>query len=509
MAEKKSKEEVAHLEMVDHLVALKETEALDKGGGVLKTVGYITAAEEALREAESPWTVLKANPRIACVMISALITGIIVGIELNMAGNMLGIQSFCRQFGYWDPSEDEYAIPAHIISIWAAVSSPFQLLGNVASGYLADFFGHRPVLYLTLLTCAAGACLESFVTDWKGWLGAKIVMCLTTGLMQAGVATYISEIAPRELRGIALSTFNMFMNMGNLFSVLISYGTEHAWPSVTNERSFRVSLYIFIALPVIIFIGFLVFIVESPSWLVLHGHHEKARKSLRWLYPRDTEQVLDLKLAEIAYTVAMEAESELETVSEALVYDGPFALFPRAFTATLCNSLSATAIVLCDLGIGLVGSIEPNVKSSSAASGLITFSVCILGCGSFSGPGAVGWTYTGESGSMHLRAKTNTLGNLGNAVIAWVFVSTVSYMIAGMSLNIGYFYAAMTALSMIIVYFFILIIPVEAMLRLMSFLSVGFQQGNSRKLFARVIMDMWLEQKCDAICEMIYVPINM
>ncbi|KAJ5707337.1 hypothetical protein N7488_007138 [Penicillium malachiteum] len=307
--------------------------------------------------------------------------------------------------------------------------------------------------------------------------------------------------------------------MGNLFSVLISYGTEHAWPSVRNERSFRVSLYTCIALPVIIFIGFLVFIVDSPSWLVLHGHHEKARKSLRWLYPRDTEQVLDLKLAEIAYTVAMEAESEVEDKTAGYIdcFRGVdlrrtfCAIFP-ALSQPLCgnvicgpyatyffsmvgfsNSLSATAIVICedplnspavgcgfacniavffivdhkrvgrwvilfggltlmfigDLGIGLVGSIEPDVKSSSAASGLIIFFVCILGCGSFSGPGAVGWTYTGESGSMHLRAKTNTLGNLGNAAIAWVFVSTVSYMIA------GYFYAGMTALSMIIVYFLI------------------------------------------------------
>ncbi|KAJ5730328.1 uncharacterized protein N7483_004836 [Penicillium malachiteum] len=303
--------------------------------------------------------------------------------------------------------------------------------------------------------------------------------------------------------------------MGNLFSVLISYGTEHAWPSVTDERSFRVSLNTCIALPVLICIGFLVFIAKSPSWPVLHGHHEKARKSLRWLYPRDTEQALDLKLAEIAYTVLKEAEnwigddigssnsrtSQDKTAGYIDCFRGVdlrrsfCAIFPALsqpfYGNVICgpyatyffsmvgfsNSLSATAIVLCgylprvgrwailfggltlmfigELGIGLVGSIEPNVKSSSAASGLIIFFVCILGCGSFSGPGAVGWTYTGESGSMHLRAKTNTLGNLGNAGIAWVFVSTVSYMIAGMSLSIGYFYAGMTALSMIIVYFFI------------------------------------------------------
>ncbi|KAJ5730329.1 uncharacterized protein N7483_004837 [Penicillium malachiteum] len=119
MVEEKSKEDVAHIEM-----ALSETDAADKGGGVLKTVGYSTAAKEALREADSPWIVLKANPRIACFMTSALVTGIIVGIELNMAGNMLGIQSFCRQFGHWDASEEAYAIPAHIISVIPKVGQP-------------------------------------------------------------------------------------------------------------------------------------------------------------------------------------------------------------------------------------------------------------------------------------------------------------------------------------------------------------------------------------------------
>lgn len=93
---------------------------------------------------------------------------------------------------------------------WTACSSPFQLLGMITSGYLGDKIGRRPIMYMMLVVCVGGACLESFVATWAGWLGAKIVMLLTVGLIQSAVSTYISEIAPREMRGVALSTFNLF-----------------------------------------------------------------------------------------------------------------------------------------------------------------------------------------------------------------------------------------------------------------------------------------------------------
>jgi hypothetical protein len=69
---------------------------------------------------------------------------------------------------------------------------------------------------------------------------------------------------------------------------------------------------------------------------------------------------------------------------------------------------------IVDLGIGIVGSIQPDVSKSSAAGALIVLFVCILMCGVVAAPGAAGWTYVGESSSYGLRAKTNTLGNLGN-----------------------------------------------------------------------------------------------
>ncbi|OJJ51058.1 hypothetical protein ASPZODRAFT_162942 [Penicilliopsis zonata CBS 506.65] len=495
---------------------------------------FLAAADATLREAESTWTVLKRNPRMVAVMLAVLLNGIIVGIENNMAGNMMGIQAFCRQFGHWSAADGEYVIPPHIISLWSACSSPFQLIGMVASGYVGDIVGRRPVLYSIILISICGALIESFVTTWQGWLGAKIVMLLATGLMQAGVGTYISEVAPRELRGVMLSTFNMFMNMGNLFAVLISYGAETTWSDVMDDKGFRVSLYVCVALPVVICLAELVFLVESPSWLVMHDRHDQARSSLKWLYPKASEEQLGLFISEIEYTLAKEKELAVEAKNTSFLdcfkktdaRRSFCAIFP-ALSQPLCgnmlcgpyvtyflamvgftNSLQVTAIILCmppfflensprsspadvkaigfacnivvyfiidnkrvgrwailfwglvlmfigDMGIGIVGSVKPDVKTSNAASGLVIFFTSVLVCGSVSGPGAVGWTYTGESGSIRLRAKTNTLGNLGNAAVSWVFASTISYIVTDIGLNSGYLFAGFAAVSVVITYLFI------------------------------------------------------
>lgn len=94
-------------------------------------------------------------------------------------------------------------------------------------------------------------------------------------------------------------------------------------------------------------------------------------------------------------------------------------------------------MLIGNLGIGIVGTVQPDINTSNAAGGLLIFSVCVLAVGSVTGPGAAGWTYTGESGSVRLRAKTNTLGNLGNAAMSWVMGSTVSLMLASWSFKVG------------------------------------------------------------------------
>ncbi|KAK4939036.1 hypothetical protein LTR10_020610 [Elasticomyces elasticus] len=69
------------------------------------------------------------------------------------------------------------------------------------------------------------------------------------------------------------------------------------------------------------------------------------------------------------------------------------------------------------LVIGIVGSIWFDLAVSTTAGNHLIAATVIGNIGSVTGPGAAGWAYTAESGSARLRAKTTTLGNLGNCMM--------------------------------------------------------------------------------------------
>ncbi|GAA5987219.1 hypothetical protein JCM10908_001864 [Rhodotorula pacifica] len=461
--------------------------ALDEAGQALRT------------EARSPWRVLRENARAVAVVLAVQSSAIIVGIEFSLPGNLLAIPAFLRQFGSVSPATGKYAIAAEHLTIWAALFATFQVLGLMFGGQFADRFGRRPALYLVLFFTYIGVMLEIIATTWQMWLGSKIVIGFGTGIMQTCVVTYVSEVAPRELRGISLSLFNMAMNIGGLAATLIPWGTEKAYGGdPSDNRAFRVPLYVAIACPTITLLLQLIFLVESPWWLLMKGRQEQARKSLDYLYGKAPGYDSDKAIAELEYTLAKEAELKAAAAGSSYLdclrgIDGRrtfCAIFP-ALTQNMsgqnlagtyaslfffgagqkdplvssvittavglaCNFLSffvleskrvgrwfllfsgLVVMTLCMLGIALIDVIaNKNGNYNGAAGKMLTVFVALFIAGSTLGPGVAGWTYTGEAGSSRLRAKTATLGTAGNAVAGLVWTSVLPYLLDADEANLG------------------------------------------------------------------------
>jgi hypothetical protein len=105
--------------------------------------------------------------------------------------------------------------------------------------------------------------------------------------------------------------------------------------------------------------------------------------------------------------------------------------------------------------IGVVGSVWSSPATSNVAGKLLIAFITIANMGSVTGPGAAGWTYTAESGSARLRAKTTTFGNLGNAAGMNVFANTFPYLLEIMSLKIGLFFGGLGLVGLALIYLFI------------------------------------------------------
>jgi hypothetical protein len=98
----------------------------------------------------------------------------------------------------------------------------------------------------------------------------------------------------------------------------VPWATTKAYPDVDDHRSFRIPLYIAVALPIITLILELCLLVESPYWLMMRGRVADARKSIRFMYPKVSEEEIEMTCAQLAYTLEKEAE-EAELVSHLLL----------------------------------------------------------------------------------------------------------------------------------------------------------------------------------------------
>ncbi|KPV74502.1 uncharacterized protein RHOBADRAFT_15861, partial [Rhodotorula graminis WP1] len=376
------------------------------------------------------------------------------GIEFSLPGNLLGVPAFVEQFGKLSPATGTYAVEAKVLTMWASLFATFQVLGLIAGGWAMDRFGRRPTLYSVIFFTYIGVMLEVIAKDWQTWLGSKIVIGFGTGIMQASVTTAVSEFAPRELRGIALSLFNMCMNIGGLAATIIPWATNNHFG--LDDRAFRVPLYVALACPTISLALELWLLPESPWWLLMKGKKDQARKSLDYLYSSQPNYDSDRSLAELDRRSALTPRVNAQAKSTSYLDCFKGTNLRRTFVAVfppLTQNMSGQNLAgtYGTYFFQLAGQKDPLISSVITTAvglfvnfcsffllerkrvgrwlllfgGLLVMTACMLAIGLIA------------AGSSKLRAKTATLSVAGNAVAGLVWTSVLPYILDADQANLG------------------------------------------------------------------------
>jgi Sugar (and other) transporter len=88
------------------------------------------------------------------------------------------------------------------------------------------------------------------------------------------------------------------------------------------------------------------------------------------------------------------------------------------------------------VGIGVTGLVASYPYSVNTGKIMLAF-LCIGVYSANLGPNGCGWIYIGESGSLRLRAKTATVGTLGNGIVGVVYNVAIPYMLTENRLGVG------------------------------------------------------------------------
>jgi MFS transporter, SP family, galactose:H+ symporter len=182
-----------------------------------------------------------------------------------------------------------------------------SLIGAVVGGILADRLGRRRLLIITAAVFGLGAIAAALAPGTAWLIIGRIVAGTAIGVASFVAPLYISEIAPASIRGKLVSINQVALTGG----IVISYLIDYAFAGVQAWRW----MFAMAVIPASTFGVGLLFIPESPRWLVARGHTDQARAVLQRI--RAPKQV-EAELSRIQQGVAQQKGHWAELLSPLL-----------------------------------------------------------------------------------------------------------------------------------------------------------------------------------------------
>jgi MFS transporter, SP family, solute carrier family 2 (myo-inositol transporter), member 13 len=162
-------------------------------------------------------------------------------------------------------------------SLITSCTSLFALIASPISGVLADKLGRKKIILIADVLFTVGALWQAFTSSvWSMILGRSIVG-LAIGGASLVVPLYISELSPSHLRGRLVVVSILFITGGQVVAYVIG------WLLSSMPRGWRWMVGLG-AVPAIVQFAMLIFLPETPRWLVKAGHKEEARRVLANVY---------------------------------------------------------------------------------------------------------------------------------------------------------------------------------------------------------------------------------
>jgi MFS transporter, SP family, galactose:H+ symporter len=193
---------------------------------------------------------------VKIVAATAALAGLLFGFD---TGVISGAILFIKGEFALTPFAEELLVSAALIG---------AVCGSILSGRLTDLIGRKRALLITAGIFTAGSILCAIATSTGVLIVGRIGLGIAIGVASYTAPLYIGEMAPPKLRGGLVTLNQLAITVG----ILVAYIVDAAFASNGNWRS-MVGFGILPALALGLGIAML---PESPRWLLLHRHKEKA-----------------------------------------------------------------------------------------------------------------------------------------------------------------------------------------------------------------------------------------
>ena len=256
----------------------------------------------------------KTKPIVYFVGLTAALAGLLFGLDV-------GVISGANEFIQKDVGVDDRTVE-NIVSalLWGAV------LGVLISGFFSMRLGRRGTILISALVFAVGSIFCAFAPTAGALIAARFFLGIAVGMASFVAPLYLSEIAPQSVRGALISMYQLMITIGIVLAFLSDtfFSTYANLPPLATTISESISsvaggrgqmvMQGYLSMPwrwmlgvisipaVLMFLGML-FLPESPRWLVLKNRISQARQVLQRLASSHTEAERELNEIESSLKV--------------------------------------------------------------------------------------------------------------------------------------------------------------------------------------------------------------
>lgn len=218
------------------------------------------------------------NPRVFLLALCSCFGGTLFGVDIGIIGGVITQNSFKRAFGFSQLSSEaakkaDANLSANIVSVMQAGA----FFGALLAFPFADKFGRKSGLLVAAVLALIGGLMQAAASGSLDVLYVgRAIEGLGLGAATMLTPTYISENAPRAIRGMLIGCYQFMEVIGSMVAFWINYGVSI---NQYGDSRWQVPLAMQCLPPTLLFVSML-FLNESPRWLARTDQWEKAGKIL-------------------------------------------------------------------------------------------------------------------------------------------------------------------------------------------------------------------------------------
>jgi sugar porter (SP) family MFS transporter len=213
--------------------------------------------------------------RVYLLACSACFGAMSFGWDSSVIGGVIVLPPFVRDFGLGDSKSVATAnLAANIVSTLQAGC----FLGALVASPLTDRFGRKWCLIGVSLVVIIGIIMQSAA---NGNLGPMYAGRFISGMGVGAASTinpiYVSENAPRAIRGLLTGLYQLFIVTGGMIAFWINYSVSIHFPHTKIMYIFPLAIQ---ALPALLLCCSMLLCHESPRWLARQDRWEDCKRVL-------------------------------------------------------------------------------------------------------------------------------------------------------------------------------------------------------------------------------------